>query len=258
MAISYKTLSKVALGVGLGLAANAYAISPPANQLLPPSRTANLYALEVDCDCVLEITPQKEISIKISRQDILDAINEDGGAFEDINLDNKAIVALPDGSIIFGVEAMVPYEYEGPNPPIIEEFLLKLDKYNELSILIDSDDAMQVNDGEFPDFEGLVMGIDGKLYVGEDASDDVLKVDPVTGDFYRFAKKEDFEALGEGFIFDIQPAISADSRYIYLASDDTPNIVYKIPYMYGYHDPEIYASGPGVDPHELSKDNTVI
>ena len=257
MAISNKTLTKVALGVGLGLAANAYAISPPANQLLPPARTANLYALEVDCDCVLQITPKKEVSVKISRQDILDVLNEDNVVYDDIDFDNKAIVALPDGSIIFGLEANIDYNQVEENENNIAEFILKLDKYGDLSILVDTDDAMQVNDGEFPDFEGLVMGIDGKLYVGEDGSDDVLKVDPDTGDVYRFAKKEAFEALGDGFIFDIQPAISADERYIYLASDDTPNVVYRIPYLYGAGKPEIYASGPGVDPHALSKDNTL-
>lgn len=254
MAISYKTLTKVALGVGLGvglgLAANTYAISPPENQLLPPAKTANLYALEVDCECILQITPEKEITEKITEYDILQVLNESGAMFDDISFSSKAIVALPDGSIIFGVEASQPYIGD-------EDFLLKQDPYGELSILIDSQDARDVNDNVAPDFEGLVMGIDGQLYVGDDGSDDVLKVDPVTGDVYRLAKKEDFEALGDGFIFDIQPAISADERYIYLASDDTPNIVYRIPYIYGYSDPEIFASGPGVDPFDLSKDNTI-
>lgn len=250
MAISNKTLTKVALGVGLGLAVNAYAISPPADQLLPPARTANLFALEVDCECVLEVTPQKVITKMITEMDILEILNESGAMFDDISFDNKAIVALPDGSIIFGVEAYQPYIGD-------EDFLLKHDQYGELSVLINSQDARDVNDNVAPDFEGLVMGVDGKLYVGEDGSDDLLKVDPVTGDVYRFAKKEAFEALGNGFIFDIQPAMSADERYIYLASDDTPNIVYRIPYVYGAGTPEIHASGPGVDSHELSKDNTL-
>ena len=46
--------------------------------LLPFARTGDLYVLDMGCDCILAITPEGEISVAVTAEEILDA----GGAPE--------------------------------------------------------------------------------------------------------------------------------------------------------------------------------
>jgi hypothetical protein len=215
--------------------------------VLPYPLTSNLYALENDCDCVLKITPEKDITITITKQQILYALFQVGGIYENVDFEDAGIVALSDGTVIFALTA------DGNSGS--GAYLMKKDKYGMLTVLLHNDDITSLTGGGDADLDGLVAGFDGFLYVGEDVEDMILKVNPHTGYAEIFIEKEDLEQLGDGFDFDVQAALSADYRYIYTASDDTPNIVYRIPYKYGK--PEIFAAGPNVDPHDLSRDNYV-
>ncbi|MGF1683877.1 hypothetical protein [Photobacterium minamisatsumaniensis] len=237
-----KSNSLLALAIGLALSGGAYAALP---NILPPDNTGDLFALEDECDCVLRITPDKMISIEINKQDIIDIINDSGDAISSIDLSSKGIVVLKDGSLIFTVD-----DNNDQN-----SYIIKQNKSGVLSVLTSSSAVKTVTNEPNVDLESIIEGADGNLYVGDDSSDHLLRVDPNTGDVEIFVKEEEFEKLGKDFIFDIQPAIAADNRYIYLASDDSPNIVYKVDYMYGK--PSIFAAGPNVDPHNLSKDNYV-
>ncbi|MGR5065209.1 hypothetical protein [Photobacterium sp. DNB22_13_2] len=239
--------------------------------LLPPAVTGNLIAIETDCECILEITPNKKISKLLEEYDILKAINnhEYGYAYyKDITFSNRGIVTLKDGSVIFPVGAFEDDENDDNNgdPDTDKEFLLKLDSYGNLTVLFDSDD---VDQPPYPadaidfDFEGVVLGFDGNLYLGVDGQsnneenqtnflDDIYRINPYSGYSSVFATKAEFDALGKDFDFDIQPAITADDRYIYVASDDTPNAVFRKAYKNGRA--EIFAVGPNVNPHSLEKE----
>ncbi|EAS43933.1 hypothetical protein C9J48_12790 [Photobacterium profundum] len=215
--------------------------------LLPYPLTSNLYALENNCDCVLKISPEKDITITITKQQILYALFQIGGYYDNVDFEDAGIVALSDGTVIFALTAEGDYGTGA--------YLMKKNKYGMLTVLLHNDDITSLTGGGDPDLDGLVAGFDGFLYVGEDEEDMILKVNPHTGYAEIFIEKEDLEQLGDGFDFDVQAALSADYRYIYTASDDTPNIVYRIPYKYGK--PEVFAAGPNVDPHDLSRDNYV-
>ncbi|MGF1872659.1 hypothetical protein [Photobacterium indicum] len=215
--------------------------------ILPYPLTSNLYALEDDCDCVLKINPEKDITIAITKQQILYALYQVGGHYDSVSFSNAGIVVLFDGTVIFALTA------NGDNDS--GAYLMKRDKYGKLTVLLHNDDITSLTGGSDADLDGLVAGFDGFLYVGEDEEDMILKVNPHTGYAEIFIEKEGLEQLGDGFDFDVQSAMSADYRYIYTASDNTPNIVYRIPYNYGK--PEIFAAGPHVDPHDLSRENYV-
>lgn len=243
MSLLNRTIKSIAL-VGCCFSATAIASGI---SLLPYPLTSNLYALENDCDCVLKISPEKDISITITKQQILYALFQIGGHYDNVDFEDAGIVASSDGTVIFALTA----NGDGDSGA----YLMKKDKYGKLTVLLHNDDITSLTGGSEADLDGLVAGFDGFLYVGEDDEDMILKVNPHTGYAEIFIEKEDLEQLGDGFDFDVQAALSADYRYIYTASDDTPNIVYRIPYKYGK--PEIFAAGPNVDPHDLSRENYV-
>ncbi|PSW20465.1 hypothetical protein C9I98_06340 [Photobacterium sanctipauli] len=246
-----KKLPVIGALLGLAVAGGAQASS---KYLLPPVQTNDMFALEKDCDCVLRITPDKYISVEIKEDDIIYAIKKDTyDELEDISFGSKAIVALDDGTLLFTVGDGVTMGDD--NDFDSRSYVMKRNPYGKLSVLLSNYDILNLTYETASSLEGLVQGGDGYFYTGDDISDSIIRIDPYSGYAKIFIEQEDIDKLGEDFQFDVQPAMAADNRYLYLASDDSPNLVFKVDYTFGK--PEIFAAGPNVDPFNLSKENYI-
>ncbi|WP_036824178.1 hypothetical protein, partial [Photobacterium sanctipauli] len=221
-----KKLPVIGALLGLAVAGGAQASS---KYLLPPVQTNDMFALEKDCDCVLRITPDKYISVEIKEDDIIYAIKKDTyDELEDISFGSKAIVALDDGTLLFTVGDGVTMGDD--NDFDSRSYVMKRNPYGKLSVLLSNYDILNLTYETASSLEGLVQGGDGYFYTGDDISDSIIRIDPYSGYAKIFIEQEDIDKLGEDFQFDVQPAMAADNRYLYLASDDSPNLVFKVDY----------------------------
>ncbi|HIC82310.1 MAG TPA: hypothetical protein EYP07_15305, partial [Kiloniellaceae bacterium] len=97
---------------------------------------------------------------------------------------------------------------------------------------------------ESVDPEGLVVGSDGFLYITEDDTSSVLRVDPSNGTVTVLTTQAAMEALGGISTIDIDGGgllLSADGLSLYVASDGTPDAIIEIDIASGT--PTVLASG---------------
>ena len=204
--------------------------------LLPPPQTGNLYVLERGSDSVLSITPAGVISVLVPKADLLTLIGDPAG---DLSFSDCGIVATQDGTLFFVLSSNDDGDY-----------LIKRAANGTLSILADEADFDTAKGGGAPgpDIEGLAWGVDQMLYCVETMSDSLLKIDPDSGAVSVLVTGIAFDGLIAGSTFAAAPGITADEDYLYVCSDGTPDAVYRVSYA-GV--PEVFASGPGVDPTVL-------
>ncbi len=188
----------------------------PGRELLLPFRnTGDLMALDEECECVLRFTKEGEVSIEISRAEILAVTNR-----QEVDFDNEGIVFDTQGSLYF-IESD-------------SESVLKRPRGGQLFTLTTEESILGALG--FPateiDLDGMVFGSDGFLYVTDDQDENeaVLKIDPLTGFVTVAARKEDFEALlPGGSEVDIEKGIVAGpNRDIWVFSDGTPEALFRI------------------------------
>ncbi|MCG7585519.1 hypothetical protein, partial [Photobacterium sp. OFAV2-7] len=226
--------------------------------LLPPNGTDELYALEQECDCVLSITPDANISVLVSVDDILTLFGLDTSeqSNDDVRIFNHGIVVLDDGALVFGaqVRESVPDEAD-----IVRDVLIKRQPDGTLEQLLA---RINTDDNDGGSFEGLVIGFDGFLYVMDDSNDSMLQVNANTGAFITYATKANFESVTSSVEFVATPSLAADENYLYVASDRIPNVIYRVNYdVMGGNNPvqDIYGAGPnGVDPAVLTPYDTTL
>ena len=186
----------------------------PSQELLLPFRnTGDLLVLDDACECVLRLSKEGEVSIEISRAEILSVVN-----VPDAALDNEGIVFDHQGALYF-VESR-------------SESILKRPRGGQLFVLTTA--ASILGALGFPateiDLDGMVFGSDGFLYVTDDENEAVLKVDPLTGVVTVVARPEDFLALlPGGSSIDVEKGIVAGpDRDIWVFSDGDPEALFRI------------------------------
>ena len=188
----------------------------PVQELLLPFRnTGDLIALDDGCACVLRFSKEGDVSIEISRAEIL-------------ALTNRQVVALDNEGLAFDTQGSM-YFIESESESILKRplggqlFVLT----TEASVL----DALGPPATE-TDLDGMAFGSDGFLYVTDDQDENeaVLKVDPLTGSVTVAARPQDFLALlPGGSEVDIEKGIVAGpDRDIWVFSDGTPEALFRI------------------------------
>ncbi len=188
----------------------------PLRELLLPFRnTGDLIALDDGCECVLRITKEGDVSVEITRAEILAVING-----SDVELDNEGIAFDTQGALYF-IESET--ETILKRPPGGQLFVLTTEQMIVRALGVPATEV---------DLDGMVFGSDGFLYVTDDRDENeaVLKIDPQTGAVTVAARKADFLALlPGGSQVDVEKGIAAGpDRDIWVFSDGTPDAVFRI------------------------------
>ena len=141
-------LPRMLLGfVLIVIASPAIAIAQP---LIPFQATGNLFVLDHDCGCILEITPEGDVNVAVSKFEIL-AVTDDA----DVDFNSQGIAFTPDGTMYF-VES-------------IAEVLMKRTSDGTLSIVATGVELQAVESifwlGQDVDMDGVTVGSDGNVYV---------------------------------------------------------------------------------------------
>ncbi|NRB42571.1 MAG: hypothetical protein HRU20_29560 [Pseudomonadales bacterium] len=254
--ISYRYITQIMSTMLMAaLVKTAIAATP----LLPPANTGNMYALEKDCDCILEIEPDKMITVLVSNAELLAVMGLGGDIDDYLSFSNNGLVILDDGSAFFTVNA------GNDNTGTRHDAVIKRAEDGTLSVLTSFADVLTATGNESADLEGVVVGNDGQLYVVDDYSNfdgdgepsefcSLLKIDPITGTVNQFLSCTEFDALGASYYANLGPSIAADENYIYVASDGSPNVVFRVSYAAVA---EIFTGGPEVDPLDIYPNATV-
>ncbi|WP_420346332.1 hypothetical protein [Pelagibius sp.] len=117
-------------------------------------------------------------------------------------------------------------------------------EFGEVELIAsEADIEAALGGGVNPDPEGLVVGPDGFIYITEDTTDSVLKIDPADGTVTVLTTAADVEALGgiTGFGVEGGILVSADGESLYVTSSGTPEAIIRIDLETGT--PEVVASG---------------
>ena len=188
----------------------------PVQELLLPFRnTGDLIALDGGCGCVLRFTKEGDVSIEISRAEILAVTNR-----QVVALDNEGLAFDTQGSMYF-IESTSESILKRPRGGQLFELT------TEGSVL----DALGPPATE-TDLDGMAFGSDGFLYVTDDRDENeaVLKIDPLTGFVTVVARAEDFlPLLPGGSSVDVEKGIVAGpDRDIWVFSDGTPEALFRI------------------------------
>lgn len=196
----------MAFMIWLGTAGWAAGATPP---LVPFDSTADLLVLEDDCDCVLRITPEGDISIEIS-QSMIEAVTGSATAqFTDSGL------ALDANGNVFFTEQDT-------------DSVLRWDG-SALTQIIDESDVLAATGNTSADLEGLAVGTDGMVYVNDRNDDSVLQVDPAAGTVSVYVAESDFTALAGVTSVDFEaPIVAADNDVIFVFSSGTPDALFRL------------------------------
>ncbi|MCP4414167.1 MAG: DUF5011 domain-containing protein [Gammaproteobacteria bacterium] len=206
-----------------------------------------LYTIEMGCDCILSITTEGDINILVS-QDVLNDLFElpdnwpsTDDILPEVILSQTGLVSSADGSLYFPAKAPLDGE-DGGNSDVR---LVKRASDGTLSVVSTATQIKAATLEDEVELAGLVFGIDGYLYLTEEESDSLIKMDINTGQTTVLVTKSEFEALEGIDTFSSEAGMTADENFIYLASNASPDTTFRVSYD---GTPEIFASGPGVDP----------
>ena len=137
---------------------------------IPFEYTASLFVLDHGCECILEITPEGDVSVAVSRAEILAVTG--GSGVSGVNFAEQGIAFTPDGTMYFA---------EGE-----EEVLMRWTVSGVLSIVATEADiiqaltARQANISATVDMDSITVGSDGKVYIIDQDNQAVIRFDPET------------------------------------------------------------------------------
>lgn len=182
-----------------------------ASPLLPFPFTGDLFVLDSGSDSILSIAPDGTVSVAVTKAQILAATLE---AF--VNFDNNGIAF--DGVVggdLFFTEAF-------------SDSILKLSG-GVLSVLTSEADIIAETGEGSADPDAIAFDSTGSLFVNDDSSDSVLKVNPTTGTVSVHTSEAAFLALVGITSVDLGGGIVGGlGGVIYTVSDGTPDAIFEI------------------------------
>ena len=216
-------------GIGIFIAAilviSVFGITMASAVLLPPPQTGNLFVLEEGSDDVISITPTGQVS-DVLTEDEIGAFTGEGSA----DFDNCGIAFDDFGNLFFA--------------ELDSDSILKLTPGAGLSWVVTKAQIMAATGSGSADPEGIAFGTDGFLYVNDDASESVLRVDTTTNAVGVYVSKAQLDALPGMSNVNLGPSIvGGPGGVVYTATD-------------GDNQPlnAIFAIAPGGMPSVLTSD----
>jgi streptogramin lyase len=206
------------------------AATPP---LVPFDCTGDLFVLEHGCACILRITPAGVVSVEITKAEILAATGQGNAGF------------FENGIAFDAAGAMYFTEW-------LSESILKRTPGGALTVLTTQAAIMAATGDGSADINGIAFGDDGFLYVNDDTSNNVLRVNPATGAVSVYVTKAQLEALVGHTNEDLEQGIvGAEGGVVYTASPTYTPDPQAIFHIAPGGTPSVLASGAPFDPGQL-------
>ncbi len=196
-----------ALVIGAGFAAPAAAV--------PTER--NLYVTDSENGLIYLVTPSKSVSVLVSEADITSAT----GASEARFTDNGMFFDLATEKLYFTDSE--------------SDSILVRDSTGAVSVIATEADIFAVTGAQNADDEDAarpehIILVGGSLYVTDEISESLLKVNPTTGAVSVHTSDADFEGVSGIIDSEIEGgiAVSPDGKTLYVTSDEPPNTVFAV------------------------------
>ena len=173
--------------------------------------SGDLLLLDATTDNVLRLTPDGRAAIFISRTEILAATGQ-----TDVNFFDRGIAVDPRGDVYF--------------TDAISDAVLKRATDGTLAVLSSRAQILSATGNTVADPKAVTVAGDGFVYLTEDQTDSVLRVDPLSGVVTVRASSADLLAPTVVSSIDLDGGIagSLTDGTVYQVSDVTPDVVYAI------------------------------
>ncbi len=188
-----------------------------AQPLIPFEYTAGLFVLEHGCGCILEITPEGDVSVAVSRAEIL-AVT--GGS--EVNFSEQGAAFTPDGAMYFvedQAEVLMRRTVDGALGVVVSE-----------ADIIQALTARQANISPTVHMVSITVGSDGNVYIVDQDGQAVIRFDPETEEVSVLVTPAGLSAaLQGGDTRDLEKGIAAGpDGLIYAFNEGGPPAVYAI------------------------------
>jgi hypothetical protein len=188
----------------LASASSLLAAEPP---LLPFNDTGDLFVMDNQCECILRITPEREVSIHLTKQQIMSVT----GA-TDVDFDFTGLAFDAEGAMYFSEEESLT--------------ILKQSASGVLTILVSRSSLLMAVGFSDIDINALAFGNDGLLYAVDYLTDSILAIDPQSGDVWVLVNAQDFQSvLNPDEELSLDAGLVADDKCsLYVSSGPTPGV----------------------------------
>jgi hypothetical protein len=171
-----------------------------------------MYVLDAGSDSILKVSFGGRVSeVAISENEITDLTGK-----SDADMENRGIAVDGDGNLFF-------------TDAKSDSILMKPADGGDLQVISSKSDIKSLTGEKSADPKALAVGADGKVYVSDDYSDSILRVDPTTGTTTIAVDEDTLEDLPGIDSIDLDGGLvaSPDGR-IFVASDGSPQAIFAI------------------------------
>ena len=184
-----------------------------------------MYVMDAGSDSILMVSFGGRVSeVAVSEAEIMAATGKDSA-----NLQDRGI-AVDDAGNIFFTDAKP------------DSILMKPADGGALEVIATKNDIKDVTGAKGADPKSIAIGSDGKLYVADDSSDGILRIDPTTGNVTEVVTDNVLEGLpGIGSVDLDGGIVAAPNGMLYVPSDGSPQAIFAIDTATG--DASVLASG---------------
>jgi VCBS repeat-containing protein len=175
------------------------------------SAAAPMYLMEEGADSILKILPDGTVTTVVT-QDEIRAVTGNS----DADMDDRGIGVDPTGNLFFTESDS-------------DSVLMKPADGGPLQVIASRADIQAATDSDWADPKALAVGSDGIVYVSDDTSDSIVRIDPATGVTTVLVDEQTLDDLPGISTVDLDGGlvISPDGM-IYAASDGSPDAIFAI------------------------------
>ncbi|PIW25834.1 MAG: hypothetical protein COW30_18045, partial [Rhodospirillales bacterium CG15_BIG_FIL_POST_REV_8_21_14_020_66_15] len=171
--------------------------------------TGSFYLLEEGSDSVLRINLDGSIETVVTQDEITALTGK-----HDADLEDMSVVTDADGNVFFTEKDS-------------DSILMKPADGGDLQVVASKSDIMAATGDNSADPRGLVIGSDGNLYMTDEDSDSLLRVDPATGEVTVVATEQQLDDLGGIREVDLEGGmIATPDGKIHFVSAGEPDAVF--------------------------------
>jgi len=186
--------------------------------------SSTMYIMDEGSDSIISISTDGTRSEVVTQAEIIELTGDSNADFDDRGIDTDS-----DGNLIFTDKHS-------------DSILMKPADGGDLVMVATSSDIKAATGESTADPKALAIGEDGMIYVSEDVSDSILRVDPSTGSVTEFISESTLKDLPGIDSVDLDGGVvAAPDGTLYVASDGSPDAIFAINTSTG--DATVLASG---------------
>ena len=170
-----------------------------------------MYLMEEGSDSITRINADGSAEVVVTQDEIKAATGE-----SDADMDNRGIAVDGNGNLFFSEDDS-------------DSILMKPADGGPLQVIATEADIKAATGESHADPKSLTVGNDGNVYVSDDNSDSILRIDPATGDVSVLVSEDTLEDLPGIQHIDLDGGIvTGIDGTIYAASDGNPDAIFAI------------------------------